>query len=40
MRAAGLHNLVATVRGLDTDAVDGAAEPPYALDNIQVDYVR
>jgi isoquinoline 1-oxidoreductase beta subunit len=40
IRAAGLHNLVAMVRGLDTDAVDGAAEPPYALDNIQVDYVR
>jgi isoquinoline 1-oxidoreductase subunit beta len=40
MRAAGLHNLIAMVRGLDTDAVDGAAEPPYALDNIQVDYVR
>jgi isoquinoline 1-oxidoreductase beta subunit len=40
MRAAGLHNLVAMVRGLDTDAVEGAAEPPYALDNIKVDYVR
>jgi isoquinoline 1-oxidoreductase subunit beta len=40
MRAAGLHNLVAMVRGLDVDAVDGAAEPPYAIDNIRVDYVR
>jgi isoquinoline 1-oxidoreductase beta subunit len=40
MRAAGLHNLIAMVRGLDVDAVDGAAEPPYALDNIRVDYVR
>ena len=28
MRAAGLHQLVATVRGLDVDAVEGAAEPP------------
>jgi isoquinoline 1-oxidoreductase beta subunit len=26
--------------GLDNDAVDGAAEPPYALPNILVDYVR
>jgi isoquinoline 1-oxidoreductase subunit beta len=40
MRAAGLHNLVAMVRGLDVDAVDGAAQPPYAIDNIRVDYVR
>ncbi len=40
MWAAGLRNLVAMVRGLDVDAVDGAAEPPYALPNIRVDYVR
>ena len=40
MRAAGLHNLIAMVRGLDVDAVDGAAEPPYALPNIRVEYVR
>jgi isoquinoline 1-oxidoreductase subunit beta len=40
MRAAGLHNLIAMVRGLDVDAVDGAAGPPYTLDNIRVDYVR
>ena len=40
MRAAGLHNLFAMVRGLDVDAVDGAAEPPYAFANIQIDYVR
>lgn len=26
--------------GLDPDAVDGAAEPPYAFPNILVDYVR
>jgi isoquinoline 1-oxidoreductase subunit beta len=26
--------------GLDNDAVDGAAEPPYDLPNILVDYVR
>jgi isoquinoline 1-oxidoreductase subunit beta len=26
--------------GLDTDAVEGAAEPPYDLPNIRVDYVR
>src|SRR5262249_34600742 len=40
MRAAGLHQLVAMVRGLDTDAVEGAAEPPYAIPNIRVEYVR
>jgi isoquinoline 1-oxidoreductase subunit beta len=28
------------VRGLDVDAVDGAAAPPYALANIRVEYVR
>jgi isoquinoline 1-oxidoreductase beta subunit len=26
--------------GLDLDAVEGAAEPPYAIPNIHVDYVR
>lgn len=26
--------------GLDRDAIEGAAEPPYDLPNIQVDYVR
>ncbi|HXL34303.1 MAG TPA: xanthine dehydrogenase family protein molybdopterin-binding subunit [Gemmatimonadales bacterium] len=40
MRAAGLHQLWAMVKGLDVDAVEGAAEPPYALPNIRVDYVR
>src|SRR2546426_10607400 len=40
MRAAGLHQLVAMVKGLDGDAVEGAAEPPYALPNIRVEYVR
>jgi isoquinoline 1-oxidoreductase beta subunit len=40
MRAAGLHQLFAMIRGLDVDAVEGAAEPPYALPNIRVEYVR
>src|SRR6266571_1099851 len=40
MRAAGLHQLVAMVKGLDVDAVEGAADPPYALPNIRVEYVR
>jgi isoquinoline 1-oxidoreductase beta subunit len=40
MRAAGLHQLWAMVRGLDVDAVEGAAEPPYALPNMRVEYVR
>jgi len=40
MRAAGLHQLVAMVKGLDVVAVEGAAEPPYTLPNIRVEYVR
>ncbi|HEX4584250.1 MAG TPA: xanthine dehydrogenase family protein molybdopterin-binding subunit [Burkholderiaceae bacterium] len=40
IRATGVHQLLAMVRGLDTDAVEGAAEPPYAIPNIRVDYVR
>ena len=40
MRAVGLHQLIATVKGLDVDAVEGAAEPPYTLPNIRVEYVR
>jgi isoquinoline 1-oxidoreductase subunit beta len=40
VRAAGLKQLIATVKGVDTDAVEGAAEPPYALQNIRVEYVR
>ena len=40
MRAAGWHQLVAMVKGLDVDAVEGAAEPPYTLPNIRVEYVR
>jgi isoquinoline 1-oxidoreductase beta subunit len=40
MRAAGLHQLAAMLKGLDLDAVEGAAEPPYALPNIRVEYVR
>ncbi|HZI22688.1 MAG TPA: molybdopterin cofactor-binding domain-containing protein, partial [Gemmatimonadales bacterium] len=40
IRAVGLHQLIASVRGLDTDAVEGAAEPPYDLPNIRVEYVR
>jgi isoquinoline 1-oxidoreductase beta subunit len=40
MRAAGLRTLLANVRGLDIDAVEGAAAPPYALPNVRVEYVR
>jgi isoquinoline 1-oxidoreductase beta subunit len=40
MRAAGLHQLVAMVKGLDTDAVEGAAELPYSIPNMRVEYVR
>ncbi len=40
IRAVGLHQIIAGIKGLDTDAVEGAAEPPYSLPNIRVDYVR
>src|SRR2546430_11331352 len=40
IRARGLHQLVASIRGLDAGAVEGAAEPPYELPNIRVEYVR
>ncbi|HYU91804.1 MAG TPA: xanthine dehydrogenase family protein molybdopterin-binding subunit [Gemmatimonadales bacterium] len=40
IRALGLGSIIATVKGLDTDAVEGAAEPPYDLANIRVEYVR
>src|SRR4029077_7120444 len=40
IRALGLHQLIASMKGLDTDAVEGAAEPPYDLPNIRVEYVR
>ena len=40
IRALGLGSIFATLKGLDTDAVEGAAEPPYALPNIRVEYVR
>jgi isoquinoline 1-oxidoreductase beta subunit len=40
MRAGGLHRLGALIKRLDLDAVEGAAEPPYALPNIHVEFVR
>src|SRR5207253_8295392 len=40
IRGLGLGSVIATMKGLDTDAVEGAAEPPYALPNIRVEYVR
>ena len=40
IRALGLGSVIATLKGLDTDAVEGAAQPPYALPNIRVEYVR
>ena len=40
VRALGVSALIASVRGLDVDAVEGAAEPPYALPDSRVDYVR
>ena len=40
MRAGGMHRLGAMIKHLDLDAVEGAAEPPYAIPNIRVDFVR
>jgi isoquinoline 1-oxidoreductase subunit beta len=40
IKAGGMHRLGAMIKHLDLDAVEGAAEPPYALPNIHVDYVR
>jgi isoquinoline 1-oxidoreductase subunit beta len=40
VRALGFDQLWAAVKGIDTDAVDGAMKPPYALANIRVEYVR
>ncbi len=39
IRAGGMHRLGAMIKHLDLDAVEGAAEPPYALPNIHVDFV-
>ncbi|HYL54899.1 MAG TPA: xanthine dehydrogenase family protein molybdopterin-binding subunit [Gemmatimonadales bacterium] len=40
LRAGGLHRLGAMIKHLDLDAVEGAAEPPYSIPNIRVDFVR
>jgi isoquinoline 1-oxidoreductase beta subunit len=40
MRAIGFRRVIATVKGVDLDVVEGAAEPLYDLPNLLVDYVR
>ncbi|HKW41668.1 MAG TPA: xanthine dehydrogenase family protein molybdopterin-binding subunit [Gemmatimonadales bacterium] len=40
IKAGGMHRLGAMIKHLDLDAVDGAAEPPYTIPNIRVEYVR
>ncbi|HEU5261942.1 MAG TPA: xanthine dehydrogenase family protein molybdopterin-binding subunit [Gemmatimonadales bacterium] len=40
IRAGGVHRLRAMIKRLDLDAVEGAAEPPYSLPSIRVEYVR
>src|SRR5204862_8319503 len=40
IRAGGVHRRGAMIKGLDLDAAEGAAEPPYTLPNIRVEYVR
>jgi isoquinoline 1-oxidoreductase beta subunit len=40
IRAGGMHRLGAMIKRLDLDAVEGAAEPPYAIPNVRVEYVR
>ncbi len=40
IRAVGVGSLVASIRGVDIDGVDGAAEPPYRLPNMRVEFVQ
>jgi CO/xanthine dehydrogenase Mo-binding subunit len=40
IKASGIGNLIATAKGVDIDAVEGSAEPPYHLPNLRVQYVR
>jgi isoquinoline 1-oxidoreductase subunit beta len=40
IKAGGMHRLKAMIKHLDLDAVEAAADPPYALPNIRVEYVR
>ncbi len=40
VRAVGLRGVISMLKGLDLDVVEGAAEPPYDLPNIRMDYVR
>jgi isoquinoline 1-oxidoreductase beta subunit len=40
IRASGIGATLATLKGVDLDAVDGAVALPYALPNIRVAYVR
>ena len=40
VKAVGLHGIIATVKGVDLDAVDGAINAPYDFPTIQVEYVR
>jgi CO/xanthine dehydrogenase Mo-binding subunit len=40
VQAVGWRNLFASIKGVDVDAVEVAAEPPYALPNFRADYVR
>ena len=40
LKAAGLSNLISTIRGVDLDAVDGAIDTPYDFPSMLVDYVR
>jgi len=40
LKAAGLSNLITTIRGVDLDAVDGAINTPYEFPSMLVDYVR
>jgi isoquinoline 1-oxidoreductase beta subunit len=40
MRAIGFRSVFATLKGVDLDVVEGAAEPPYELPNLLVEYVR
>ena len=40
LKAAGISNLVTTIKGIDLDAVDGAVNTPYDFPSMLVEYTR
>jgi len=40
LKAAGISNLITTIKGIDLDAVDGAVNTPYDFPSMLVEYTR